>query len=57
MKKYNYDPILEVWKEPRIDYVEIVRVNKRKRRLKLMWISIGLIFTIGAIFTLFRYIL
>lgn len=57
MKKYKHDSILEVWKEPRIDYVEIVRVNKRKRRLKLMWISIGLIFTICAIFTLFRYIL
>lgn len=56
MKKYNYNPTLEIWKEPRIDYVENARINKRKKRLKLIWISIGLIFTLGSIFTLLQYI-
>ena len=54
MKKYNDDPILEVWKEPRIDYAESVRVNKRKRRLKLMWISIGLILALGVFSTIYQ---
>jgi len=54
MKKYNYGHILEVWKEPRIDYVESVRFNKRKRILKLMWISIGLILALGIVSTIYQ---
>ena len=54
MKKYNYDPILEVWKEPRIDYVESVRVNKRRRILKLMWISIGLVLALSVVSKIYQ---
>lgn len=47
MKKDIHNAILDVWSEPRIDYVESVKVNKRKRKMKLMWISISVVSFLG----------